>query len=38
VCLFECTANEDCTFLGLDWRCLPVGLHGGGIQVMVCSG
>jgi hypothetical protein len=38
VCLFECASDLDCSFLGTDWRCTAVDLHGGGIKVMVCSG
>lgn len=38
VCLFECTGDLDCAFLGTGWRCAAVDLHGGGIKVMVCRG
>jgi hypothetical protein len=38
VCLFECTADAGCAFLGTGWRCSAVDLHGGGIKVMVCRG
>jgi len=37
ICLFQCTGNVDCTFLGTGWGCKSVDLRGGGIQVMVCS-
>lgn len=38
VCLFECTGDPDCAFLGAGWRCELVDLRGGGIQVRVCHG
>jgi hypothetical protein len=38
ICLFECTHDTDCAFLGQGWSCKPADLHGGGIKVMVCSG
>lgn len=38
VCLYECTTDESCTFLGTGWRCGSANLRGGGIQVMVCRG
>jgi hypothetical protein len=38
ICLFECSHDADCNFLGTAWKCRSVDLHGGGIQVMVCSG
>jgi hypothetical protein len=38
VCLFECAGDPDCVFLGADWQCAAVDLHGGGIKVMVCRG
>jgi hypothetical protein len=38
VCMFECTRDTDCTFLGTGWRCNAVDLRGGGIKVMVCRG
>jgi hypothetical protein len=38
VCLFECTLDPDCSFLGPGWRCIDVDLHGGGIKVRVCRG
>jgi hypothetical protein len=38
VCLFECTVDRDCGFLGADWQCTAADLRGGGIQVMVCRG
>ena len=38
VCLFECTNDNSCAFLGTGWRCASVDLRGGGIKVMVCRG
>jgi hypothetical protein len=38
VCLFECTTDVDCGFLGTGWRCTSSDLRGGGIKVMVCRG
>lgn len=38
VCLFECTQDVDCMFLGDGWRCGSADLRGGGIKVMVCRG
>ena len=38
VCLFTCTGDPDCTFLGMGWKCVSADLHGGGIKVMVCRG
>lgn len=38
VCLFECEADRNCTFLGAGWRCVEADLRGGGIKVMVCRG
>jgi hypothetical protein len=38
VCLYECTGDAGCAFLGADWRCTAVDLRGGGIKVMVCRG
>jgi hypothetical protein len=38
VCLFTCTADLDCMFLGAGWRCTSVDLRGGGIKVMACRG
>jgi hypothetical protein len=37
-CLFECTEDADCMFLGAGWRCASADLRGGGIQVKVCRG
>lgn len=38
ICLFECTDDNSCLFIGSGWRCLATDLHGGGIKVMVCRG
>lgn len=38
VCLFECTDDAACAFLGTSWSCKSVDLRGGGIKVMVCAG
>jgi hypothetical protein len=38
ICLFECTMDPDCQFLGSDWHCKSADLRGGGIKVMVCAG
>jgi len=38
ICLFECTDDDSCFFIGAGWRCLATDLHGGGIKVMVCRG
>jgi hypothetical protein len=38
VCLFECSGNIGCGFLGTGWRCTEADLRGGGIKVMVCRG
>jgi len=38
VCLFSCTTDASCDFLGTGWRCTSADLHGGGIKVMVCRG
>jgi hypothetical protein len=38
VCLFECSDDTACAFLGSGWHCRSVDLHGGGIKVMVCAG
>jgi hypothetical protein len=38
VCLFECTLDTDCGFLGAGWRCSDADLRGGGIKVKVCRG
>jgi hypothetical protein len=38
VCLFECTTDTSCAFLGTGWRCASADLRGGGIKVMVCRG
>lgn len=38
VCLFECSGDASCTFLGAGWRCASTDLRGGGIKVMVCRG
>jgi len=38
VCLFECTTDPDCAFLGTGWRCTAADLHGGGVKVSVCRG
>lgn len=38
ICLFECSTDPDCEFLGTGWRCKAVDLRGGGIKVMVCAG
>ncbi|HEX4423545.1 MAG TPA: hypothetical protein VH165_36800 [Kofleriaceae bacterium] len=38
VCLFTCDNDIDCTFLGDNWGCMAVDLHGGGIKVNVCRG
>jgi hypothetical protein len=38
ICLYECTKNTDCTFLGAGWGCKAIDLRGGGIKVMACSG
>lgn len=38
VCLFTCTTDPDCLFLGEGWHCLSLDLQGGGIQVKVCAG
>jgi len=38
VCLFECSSDLNCGFLGTGWRCTSADLRGGGIKVMVCRG
>jgi len=38
VCLFTCTTDASCSFLGAGWRCASADLRGGGIKVMVCRG
>lgn len=38
VCLFECSSDADCKFLGTGWACKSVDLRGGGIKVMACAG
>ena len=38
ICLFECTVETDCEFLGANWHCKAADLRGGGIKVMVCAG
>ncbi|HET9626943.1 MAG TPA: hypothetical protein VFP84_36540 [Kofleriaceae bacterium] len=38
VCLFTCTTDAECAFLGPDWGCEAVDLRGGGIKVRVCRG
>jgi hypothetical protein len=38
VCLFTCTNDQSCAFLGAGWRCTTAELRGGGIEVMVCRG
>jgi hypothetical protein len=38
VCLFECSLDPECAFLGAGWRCTSADLRGGGIKVMVCRG
>jgi hypothetical protein len=37
VCLYSCTVDRDCRFLGLDWTCQARDDRAGG-QVMVCRG
>ena len=38
VCLFACSGDADCGFLGTGWTCQAADLRGGGIKVMVCRG
>jgi hypothetical protein len=39
VCLFDCAADAECTFLGPGWRCLDVPRRGDATQtVKVCIG
>jgi hypothetical protein len=38
VCLFTCTADADCVFLGAGWTCKQVALQAGGGPVMACRG
>jgi hypothetical protein len=39
VCLFQCSGNVGCGFLGTGWRCTEADLRGGsGTKVMVCRG
>jgi hypothetical protein len=38
VCLFECSTDPECGFLGAGWLCQAADLRGGGIKVMVCRG
>jgi hypothetical protein len=38
VCLYTCTADPDCAFLGAGWACKDADLEGGGVKVMVCRG
>ena len=37
VCLFECSGDPDCTFLGEGWRCATRNGRPSG-EVMVCRG
>jgi hypothetical protein len=39
VCLFECTSDGDCTFLGTGWRCQDVDRRGPPAgKVKICRG
>ena len=39
VCLFDCAAAAECTFLGSGWRCASKSAHGAPAgEVMVCIG
>ena len=38
VCLFTCSSDASCGFLGTGWRCDTADLRGAGIKVRVCRG
>lgn len=39
VCLFQCTTDVQCAFLGTGWTCKDADEHGApGMKVMVCRG
>jgi len=38
ICLFTCTSDPDCAFLGAGWRCKATDLHGSGTKGLVCAG